>query len=172
MTGGMDAAALKDLTRRSDLKGLMQLLGHGAALGASGLLIAEAAGSLWVAPALLAHGVILSFLFAPLHETIHRTAFRDCRLNDALARICGAALLLPPVYYRAFHFARHRQTQDPTRDPELAGAGSTRLSSSRGCVRRTGAWRAPCCCSTRRSPRFPRPRQAGPPCPIGSCFIG
>lgn len=120
MTGGMDAAALKDLTRRSDLKGLTQLLGHGAALGASGLLIAETAGSLWVAPALLVHGVILSFLFAPLHETIHRTAFRSRRLNDALAKICGAAMLLPPVYFRAFHFAHHRHTQNPARDPELA----------------------------------------------------
>ncbi len=105
MTAAIHRATLKDLARRIE---------------ASGLLIAEAAGSVWVAPALLVHGVILSFLFAPLHETIHRTAFRDCRLNDALARICGAALLLQPVYFRAFHFAHHRHTQDPARDPELA----------------------------------------------------
>ena len=28
--------------------------------------------------------------------------------------------MLPPAYFRAFHFAHHRHTQDPARDPELA----------------------------------------------------
>jgi fatty acid desaturase len=69
---------------------------------------------------MLLHGVLLTFLFAPLHETIHRTAFRGRWLNDATAWLCGLALALPPGYFRAFHFAHHRHTQDPARDPELA----------------------------------------------------
>src|SRR5262249_45312470 len=42
------------------------------------------------------------------------------RLNDAVAWICGALLMLPAGYFRYFHFAHHRYTQDPGNDPELA----------------------------------------------------
>jgi fatty acid desaturase len=58
--------------------------------------------------------------FTPLHECIHRTAFKTRALNETVAFIFGALLLLPAEYFRAFHFAHHRFTQDPARDPELA----------------------------------------------------
>ncbi len=116
----IDKAALKALSRRSDRRGLAQLASHLAALGASGALVAWAGATWWLAPALIIHGVVLIFLFAPLHETIHRSAFKSRALNDALAWVCGMLLLLPPEYFRAFHFAHHRHTQDPERDPELA----------------------------------------------------
>ena len=112
--------ALRALAARSDRRGLMQLALHMGALLASALLVAQAWGSLWLALAMPLHGILLTFLFAPLHETIHRTAFRSRRLNDATALLCGLALALPPEYFRAFHLAHHRHTQDPERDPELA----------------------------------------------------
>ena len=90
------------------------------ALLATGALVWSARSALWLAPAMLLHGIILVFLFAPLHEAVHWTAFRRRRLNDAVAWACGALLMLPPAYFRAFHFAHHRHTQDPARDPELA----------------------------------------------------
>jgi fatty acid desaturase len=65
------------------------------------------------------HGVVLIFLFTPLHESIHRTAFRTRALNEAVAFLIGVLVLLPREYFRAFHFAHHRFTQDPARDPEL-----------------------------------------------------
>ena len=111
--------ALLALAARSDRRGLRQLGLHLAALLATGTLVALARGAPWLAPALLLHGLVLVFLFAPLHETIHRTAFLRRRLNDAVAYAAGAILLLPPEYFRAFHFAHHRHTQDPLRDPEL-----------------------------------------------------
>ncbi len=117
----VDKRLLKALARRSDAQGLAQLLWHGAMLLASGLLVWRAGAGYWLAPAVLVHAVVLVFLFAPLHESVHRTAFRQRWLNDAVAWICGAVLLLPPEYFRAFHFAHHRHTQDPDRDPELAG---------------------------------------------------
>jgi fatty acid desaturase len=115
-----ERGVLRALAARSDRRGLMQLGGHTGALLASGLLVAQAYGSLWLAPAMLLHGILLTFLFAPLHETVHRTAFDRRWLNDATAWVCGLALALPPEYFRAFHFAHHRHTQDPARDPELA----------------------------------------------------
>ena len=112
--------ALVRLTARSDLKGLVQLGCHLCALLATGALVWSARSTSWLLPAMLLHGIILVFLFAPLHEGVHWTAFRSRRLNDAVAWACGALLLLPPGYFRAFHFAHHRHTQDPARDPELA----------------------------------------------------
>jgi fatty acid desaturase len=108
------------LAARSDARGLVQLACHLGALGATGTLVWYARSTAWVVPALLLHGIVLVFLFAPLHESVHWTAFRSRRLNDAVAWACGALLLLPPAYFRAFHFAHHRHTQDPQRDPELA----------------------------------------------------
>ncbi len=116
----IDKAALKALSRRSDARGLAQLGGHLAMLGATGAAVAWASATWWLAPALVVHGVVLIFLFSPLHEAIHRTAFESRALNDAVAWICGAVILLPPEYFRAFHFTHHRHTQDPARDPELA----------------------------------------------------
>ena len=118
----IDKVALKRLCRRSDAAGLWQAAGHGAGLALTGTAMTWALGTMWLAPALLVHGVVLIFLFAPLHEAIHRTAFASRRLNDALAWVCGLVLLLPPEYFRAFHYAHHRHTQDPARDPELATA--------------------------------------------------
>jgi fatty acid desaturase len=63
---------------------------------------------------------VLVFLFTPLHECIHRTAFKNRALNEIVAFVIGVLLMLPREYFRAFHFAHHRFTQDPARDPELA----------------------------------------------------
>src|SRR5688500_12643925 len=99
------------LAVRSDARGLAQLACHLAALCATGALVWSARSTWWLLPAMLLHGIVLIFLFAPLHESIHWTAFRSRRLNDAVAWAWGALLLLPPAYFRAFHFAHHRHTQ-------------------------------------------------------------
>ena len=111
---------VRELRRPSDRRGLVHLAGHGVALLAAGALVALAPGLPWRLPAQALEGAILIFLFAPLHESIHRTAFRSRRLNDAVASVLGFLILLPADYFRFFHFAHHRYTQDPDKDPELA----------------------------------------------------
>ncbi|MEO3429879.1 fatty acid desaturase [Pelagibius sp. CAU 1746] len=117
----LDRQTLKALSAPSDAKGLRQLAGHLALLALTSASVLWSGGSLWLAPALIAQGIVLVFLFAPLHETIHRTAFRSRRLNDGVAALCGFLLLLPAGYFRAFHLQHHRFTQDPARDPEISG---------------------------------------------------
>lgn len=112
-------ADLRALQQRSDVKGLRQLGLHLLLLASTGILVALADGW-WLYAALLLHGIVLIFLFAPLHETVHRTAFASRWLNDNVAFVIGVLLVLPRDYFRAFHFAHHRHTQDPERDPELA----------------------------------------------------
>ncbi|HET6160669.1 MAG TPA: fatty acid desaturase [Dongiaceae bacterium] len=118
-TGLIGRAELKRLSERSDTPGLRQLGGHVLLLIVTGWLIHASFGTIWVLPALFAHGIVLTFLFAPLHETIHRTAFRSRALNDVAAFVIGVLLVLPREYFRAFHFTHHRFTQEAT-DPELA----------------------------------------------------
>ena len=118
--GKEERAALRRLLVTSDRAGLLQLLPHLMLIAVGTLLIAAADGTLWLWPAMLFQGIVLIFLFAPLHESIHGTAFKSRRLNQAVARVAGFLLLLPADYFRLFHFAHHRHTQDPERDPELA----------------------------------------------------
>lgn len=110
---------LKRLSGRRDAAGLLQLAGHLLLLIATGVLIHLSFGTIWLWPAMFVHGIVLTFLFAPLHEAIHRTAFHGRALNDVVAFAIGVLLVLPREYFRAFHFAHHRFTQEAT-DPELA----------------------------------------------------
>jgi fatty acid desaturase len=110
---------LKALSRPSDVLGLLHLGGHALLLLGTGAVVWGSRGEPWLPLAMLLHGVVLVFLFAPLHESIHRTAFASRWLNSATGYACGLILLLPPNYFRAFHLAHHRFTQDPAQDPEL-----------------------------------------------------
>lgn len=66
-------------------------------------------------------GYLLAFQFSVLHECAHQTAFRSRRLNLFAGHLAAWLIVLPYHYYRAFHWDHHRHTQDPLRDPELAG---------------------------------------------------
>jgi fatty acid desaturase len=106
------------LTAKSDISGLVQLGLHWGAIAVVGSLIA-AKVPLW--PLLmLPQGILVVFLFTLLHETVHRTAFETQWLNDVVARACSLMIALPADWFRYFHFAHHRFTQDPESDPELA----------------------------------------------------
>ncbi|MDP2122538.1 MAG: fatty acid desaturase [Hoeflea sp.] len=113
----LSPAQCRALTETSDARGLAQLAVH---LGAIGLL-----GGLMVArvpfwPVLmLPQGILLVFLFTLLHEASHATPFRSRWLNAAAAHLSGFVIGLPPRWFRYFHFAHHRFTQVPGKDPEL-----------------------------------------------------
>lgn len=110
---------LKELSVRSDNKGMIQLSGHLALLLMAAVGMHYAQVGPWFAPLLLVYGVVLTFLFAPLHETIHFTAFKTRWLNNLVAAPIGFLLLIPFQYFRAFHYGHHRHTQNPQLDPEL-----------------------------------------------------
>lgn len=105
------------LTERSDRKGLIALSVHlGLMILLWGLVLGKVPGwQLMVLPL----GILILFLFTLLHETCHRTPFRSKKINVAVSWICGVLILLPPNWFRYFHFEHHRYTQDLQRDPEL-----------------------------------------------------
>lgn len=96
----------------------MQCARHIILISLTAALIHMASGW-WLLPAMLAHGIALVALFAPLHEGSHRTVFQTRWPNHVIAWVAGLVLVLPPTWFRQFHLAHHRHTQDPARDPEL-----------------------------------------------------
>lgn len=110
---------LLELALKSNWRGTVQLTIHLVLLAGTFGIVAMAE-SWWLVPAWLLYGTILMFLFSPLHECIHNTAFRTRSINSRIATAIGFVLFLPANYFRFFHFEHHRYTNDPTRDPELA----------------------------------------------------
>jgi len=108
----------RDLTIRSDRRGLVQLAGHLGFVGLClwGNIVAE--GPLrW--SAVLGQGIGMLFLFTAMHECSHATAFRSRWLNSMVGSIAGIVLLIGPTWFFYFHQDHHKFTQDPRRDPEL-----------------------------------------------------
>jgi fatty acid desaturase len=123
----LPAKEVTALCKRSDRAGAVQFVAHLAALAVAFALVRLAIGTWWVWPAMIVQGVIQVALFAGLHECVHRTAFRSRRLNDLVAAITGLIAGLPAGYFRRFHFAHHRHTQDPANDPEMSAPKPTTL---------------------------------------------
>lgn len=113
----LPAAEKSALTARSDRAGLLHLAGHGGLILATGAAIGFRL-PFW--PLLLpVQGVLLCFLFTLAHECTHQTPFRSERLGDRVGQVCGLVLVLPFTWFRYFHLAHHRHTNQPGEDPEL-----------------------------------------------------
>jgi fatty acid desaturase len=119
----LDRDTLRTLQQRRDAPSLMRGTLHLGAflLGAVWVMVASPL-PIVAACSAVGLGAIWATLFAPFHECTHLTAFRSRRLNALGAWLTGIPFGMAPAVYRAFHFAHHRYTHDPKRDPELGGA--------------------------------------------------
>lgn len=126
LLAGLSAQQRERLTRRSNIRAIAPMILHCGLIGVCLTLI------LFRVPAwqllILPMGILLVFLFTVLHEATHRTLFKSRRINISLAWCCGVVVLVPPLWFRYFHFEHHRHTQDPDRDPELAQKKPATLS--------------------------------------------
>jgi len=120
------AVVLKRLYARSDWAGLRQTVAHVGLLVAGGWLVLATKDTWWVLPALLLQGILVNALFGAMHESVHYGSFKTRRFADLLAFFSGAAILNNAGFYRHYHMAHHRYTQDPLRDPELVTSGTPR----------------------------------------------
>ncbi len=131
MTGSNDRVlshdTLRALRARSNAQGAARLAIHLLCLGAAGAWVALAA-DWWTVPAVLALGLTQAALFAPVHETMHQTAFASRRANAVVGWLAAAPSLLNSHFYTAFHLAHHRHTQIPGLDPELLAPAPVTLS--------------------------------------------
>lgn len=105
------------LQSRSNAAGLRHVALYLFALGSCLLWIAL---RLPVWPVLLLPlGILWSFLFTLSHECTHDTPFATRWINRVVGHACALPLLLPFNWFRAFHMAHHKFTNDPALDPEL-----------------------------------------------------
>ncbi len=118
------AEVLKRLYMRSDWAGARQTAAHVALLVLGGWLVLATRDTWWVVPALLLQGLFINTLFGAMHESVHYGSFNTRWAADVLAFFSGAAILNNAGFYRHYHLAHHRYTQDPARDPELITSGT------------------------------------------------
>ncbi len=111
---------LSELNTLRDGPAALRLLSHLLLISAGGVVWAQ---QLWPLPlrlaGLLLCGMGLATCFAGLHECSHRTAFRDKRVNDAVAWLLGLLSFYNATAYRRYHQWHHRYTHQPGLDPEL-----------------------------------------------------
>jgi fatty acid desaturase len=114
---GLEPALREALVARSDGPGLLRFAFHVGAIFVLGTLIALRVPFWFVS--LPVQGILIIFLFTAMHECVHDTAFKSSLLNRAVSSLSGFAIIIPPVWFRYFHFAHHRHTHEPGLDPEL-----------------------------------------------------
>jgi fatty acid desaturase len=116
---GLDPADRQALAQKSNRAGLLHLTLHWGLILLVGAMI-HARIPLW--PLLLPlQGILIIFNFTLLHECTHKTPFRTPWLNEVVGGVAGIAVGLPFLWFRYFHLAHHRHTNDPAHDPELVG---------------------------------------------------
>ncbi len=117
---------LLSLQQRQNIPSLIRLtLQLGAFVLVAVLVVFASSFSLVAALSTILLAAIWSTLFAPFHECTHRTAFRSRRLNAIGTWLSGIPFGMSPTAYRIFHYAHHRYTNDPAKDPERGGGPQT-----------------------------------------------
>ena len=137
----LSGGEVRALSVRSDWLGAVQFGLHAGFIVAAAWLVAVS-GPWMVVPAIVLLGLSQSALFAPIHETMHLTAFRSRRANVVLGWLAACPSMLNWHFYTVFHLAHHRFTQDPERDPELTPRPPASLDGYLMRVLAVNYWRA------------------------------
>ena len=109
----IDKQVLSQLVKKSDMKGLIQSLGHLGLWVLTGSLswAMFTLGSWWgFLMALFLHGTVASYFTAPNHELCHRTVFNSPWLNEFFLRVFGLFGWNNFRVYRFSHNYHHRYT--------------------------------------------------------------
>lgn len=109
----VDKGLLRELTRRSDLAGLAQSLGHLGLAAVTGYCAWFAWHHLawpWIVLAFFCHGTVITFFPAAYHELCHGTPFRTRWLNELFLGIFCFLSWGSFVYFRTSHKRHHQYT--------------------------------------------------------------
>ena len=116
---------VRTLMGRKNDSGVVRFALQFALMAAAGVVMILSYGEngwLW-SVAMLVMALCVPPMFAVAHETVHRTAFSTRRLNEVIRLISSFTIFYVPDWFRHFHFAHHRCTNDPKHDPEIAPFG-------------------------------------------------
>jgi len=107
----IDKKTLKELSKRSDLNGLIDISVFIVALLLSGYLCVVSWGTLWSIPALLLYGnIFYCKIISIQHETNHETYFKTRALNKFFYHITSLLGGFEAVRWKWSHFHHHTYT--------------------------------------------------------------
>ena len=107
----IDKKTLKELSKRSDSKGLIDISVFIVALILSGYLCVVSWGTLWSIPALLLYGnIFYCKIISIQHETNHETYFKTRALNKFFYHITSLLGGFEAVRWKWSHFHHHTYT--------------------------------------------------------------
>ncbi|MGB7415702.1 MAG: fatty acid desaturase [Thermosynechococcaceae cyanobacterium] len=106
------------LNQRSDLAGALRLMVHLTTICGCGYLWTTAPKGVALL-ALVVCGISLAFMFCPMHECAHGTAFKRRWINDTVAWVAGFLSFYNSTFYWRYHKWHHRYTRQVGKDPEL-----------------------------------------------------
>ena len=157
----LTGAELRSLSVRSDARGTARLAVHLLLLGAGGWLVARS-GPWTVVPAMLLLGVAQAALFAPIHETMHMTAFRSRRANTIVGWLVAIRPSTSPTTgtRRIPSATRSSRSCRPRRSTPMSGA-SWRCRTGARALRCSGTGVGATCRPIPTSCRGPRPGSSG-----------
>ncbi|WP_305989573.1 fatty acid desaturase [Roseibium sp. MMSF_3544] len=116
----LDKRTLKSIAARSDRPGLIYLAQWICGLLVTGALIWWSLGTLWMWPAMLIHGILLTVpSYAMSHETAHGTAFRTRWLNEAVLWVTSLIYMEEPLHRRYTHTNHHTHTWHVGKDSQM-----------------------------------------------------
>ena len=109
---------LKPFLKRNNFNGIVHLSLHILLILFSGTLIYLLNDTYYQYLAIIFHGIFIAFLYAGLHECIHKTAFKNRRLNEIVGHFIAFIILRSFLNGRFRHMAHHTFTQHPEKDPD------------------------------------------------------
>ena len=116
----LDKKTLKSIASRSDRPGLIYLAQWICGLLLTGTLVWLSLGTVWMWPAMLAHGVLLTVpSYSMSHETAHGTAFRTRWLNEAVLWVTSLIYMEEPLHRRYTHTNHHTHTWHVGKDSQM-----------------------------------------------------
>ena len=116
----LDRKVLKSIARRTDRPGVAYLATWMTGLMLTGAGVWMTLGTLWVWPAMLAHGVLLTVpAYSFSHETAHGTAFRTRWLNEAVLWVTSLVYAEEPLHRRYTHTNHHSFTWHVGKDSQM-----------------------------------------------------
>ncbi len=118
---------LKPFLQRNNRNGLIHLAMHLGLIFFSGILVSITPNILIKVILMIAHGSFIAFLYAGLHECIHKSAFKNKKLNEFVGYFIGFVLLRSFLNGRYRHMAHHTFTQHPEKDPDKVDFPSSYL---------------------------------------------
>ncbi len=106
----VDKEILKELSKKSDLKGIQHISVFFGLLIITGTLAFITWGTWWSVFWFLVYGNIYSFSNPLWHETGHKTAFKSKYLNETFYYVSSFMSNFEPIRWRYTHFVHHGNT--------------------------------------------------------------